>query len=73
MRIEIFTDADHCDCETCGSSYASGGRVLIDGVTVVDLPAIAACFDGQDHDVEALLVKALEAMGHVVLIDSGVL
>lgn len=69
MRIEIFTDEDQSDCETCGASYASGGRVLVDGVTVVDMPAAAACYDGDDNSALDLLILALESMGHIVLID----
>ena len=49
-RIEIFTDEDYHDCETCGSSWAEGGRVVVDGVEIINLPARAHCFGGQNFN-----------------------
>ena len=69
MRIEITTDSDTCDCETCGASWASGGTVSIDGELVLDLPAQASCFGGQSFSESDLLVLALRKLGHEVMTD----
>ena len=69
MKIEIITDQDRHDCETCGSSYASGGRVLVDGVEILSKPASAHCFGGSHYSEDDLLVMALAKMGHEVLVD----
>ena len=69
MKIEINTDHDSDNCETCGTSFASGGTVHIDGELVIDLPARAHCFGGQDFSCAELLVLALRKMGHTVDVD----
>lgn len=71
MKIEIITDADTHDCETCGTSHASGGKVLVDGVELLSKPASAHCFGGNDYSEGDLLVMALAKMGHEVLVDGA--
>ena len=69
MKIEINTDDDIHNCETCDASFASGGTVHIDGELVIDLPAQAHCFGGQDFSQDELLVLALRKLGHAVEVD----
>lgn len=69
MKIEISTNYDSWDCETCGYDYAQGGTVKIDGNVVIDLPAQAHCFDGQDFSEDDLLVMALHKIGIEVFVD----
>lgn len=69
MKIEITTDSDSHDCETCGSNWASGGTVTVDGEVVIDRPAEAACFGGSSFDEADLLVLALHKLGHEVHVD----
>lgn len=49
-NIKITHISDSMDCETCGSSYASGYRIEIDGEVVVDKTPCAHCYDGTDYD-----------------------
>lgn len=69
MKISIKTEHDKYECDTCGSSYASGGTVTVDGVEVVNLPAHAHCCSCQSFSEMDLLVIALRKLGHEVEID----
>lgn len=71
MKIEITTDFDKHNCETCGTSYADGGTVKIDGELIIDLPAIAHCYGGQSFSQDELLVLALRKLGHTVEVDGS--
>lgn len=48
-NIKITHISDSMGCETCGSSYASGYRIEIDGELVVDKTPSAHCYDGVDY------------------------
>lgn len=69
IRIETARDTSECDC--CGTCYAEGGTVTIDGVLVLDRPPAAACYDGESYSESELLVMALAKMGHPVLVDGA--
>ena len=69
MRIEIFTEHDSSYCEACGSNYDEGGYVLVDGVEVFRYTPFAACWGNANYSESDLLFKALEAMGHTILVD----
>ena len=71
MKIEIKTNSDHHDCETCGGSYADGGDVYIDGELVLSRKASAHCFNGRSYDDHELLVMALAKLGHTVTVDDS--
>jgi hypothetical protein len=71
MKIEIFTERDSSYCETCGSNYDEGGYVLVDGVEVFRYTPVAACWGNAEYSESDLLFKALEAMGHTILVDGG--
>jgi len=72
MEIKITTDTDMCACETCGSSYAEGGFVEIDGEKIIDLPAFASCSGGDNYSADELLVLALHKLGHTVIVDDDI-
>lgn len=69
MKIEIITDSDTHECDDCGTSYASGGRVIVDGVEIISKPAVAYCCGGDDYSESDLLVMALAKLGHEVIVD----
>lgn len=69
MKIEITTDSDSCECETCGTSFATGGQVKVDGNLIIDRPAQADCFGGQNFSQDDLLVLALLKLGHTIEVD----
>ena len=69
MKINITTDHDEYECETCGTDYATGGTVTVDGNQIVTLPAAAHCYAGQSFSEMDLLVIALRVLGHEVDID----
>lgn len=54
------------ECETCGTDYAVGGKVYIDGELVIDAIPVAHCFCGRSFEVDELLVLALKELGHTV-------
>lgn len=63
VRIEHLSDS-YDGCETCGSSYAEGFRVLVDDAEVICLEPLAHCFSGQSFDNEDLLRAILKHFGH---------
>ena len=71
MKIEIITDDDGHECETCGGDWAEGGKVIVDGVEVLDRPAFAHCFDNSNYSPNDLLVMALHQLGHTILVDGN--
>ena len=62
--IEIESLEDVTACETCGTSYANGFRVRIDGEHAFELTPVAACFDGEDYSEADLFKRLLEHLGH---------
>lgn len=45
-KLEVLTYEDGFDCEDCGIDRADGGTVLLNGVTILEYPAVAACYGG---------------------------
>lgn len=64
IEIEWLTD-DH-DCDTCGTSYAEGARVKIDGVLALDMTPSAHCFGGAHHSDADVFTAILRHLGHTV-------
>lgn len=69
MHIQIETDSDTAECDCCGTSYATGGTVLVDGQVVLERPAEASCIGSLSFTPDELLVMALHKLGHTVLVD----
>ena len=61
IRIEI-TDDDY-DCETCGSAYATGAKIYVDGILSLNLVPKAHCYNGISYDQNEIMRRALEMVG----------
>lgn len=69
MKIEIWTEYDETYCETCGVSYAEGGKVIVDGKEVICITPWASCYDGEGASEWELLILALAKVGINVTVD----
>lgn len=55
-RLKIHHDYDDYDCDTCGSNFATGYILEIDGVEYSDIAASAGCFDSPSyHSLDVIL------------------
>ncbi|PWL18850.1 hypothetical protein DKP76_07250 [Falsochrobactrum shanghaiense] len=66
MKISIEWLDDTYDCETCGSSWAEGALVYIDGLLVLDLQPSAHCYNGVSYQEGDVYQRILEHLGHGV-------
>lgn len=66
MRIEIEWLTDTTECETCGTSWAEGARVTIDGDVALDLVPSAHCFGGTEYSQVEVYRRILTHLGHEV-------
>lgn len=64
IRIEWLHDSH--ECETCGSSYAEGALVYIDGKLAIELQPVAHCFDGANYMDSDVYGRILAHLGHTV-------
>lgn len=69
MKIEIRTNSDTSECDCCGTTWAQGGDVVIDGKLVLSKPASASCTGSGDWTESELLVMALKMLGHTIEVD----
>lgn len=65
-KIKIVRSYDDSDCDTCGSSYAEGFEVTVDGEPFGDYAPVAHCYGGSDYSIEQVFVDLLEHFGHKV-------
>jgi len=65
IEIEWLWDSGH-NCETCGTSYAEGARVIIDGKVELELKPVAHCFGGDNWDQGEVYEEILKKLGHEV-------
>jgi hypothetical protein len=63
MKLEIAHLLDSYDCETCGTAYAEGFRVLEDGEIFVELEPLAHCFGGSNYDYRDLFFAVMGRLG----------
>jgi len=63
MKIKIEWLHDSHDCETCGSSYATGAQVQIGDTSLLFEPQ-ASCFDVSDWSMTEVYEEILKYMGH---------
>jgi hypothetical protein len=67
MKIEIEWLTDCYDaCETCGSSYAEGAKVYVDGALTIDMSPSAHCFGGANYYQSDVYDAILKWLGHEV-------
>lgn len=67
IRIERITDSH--DCETCGSSWAEGAIVYLDGEILLELLPIAHCYGGDNYYDDIIYAKILEKLGYDVVVE----
>lgn len=65
--IHIEWISDYHDCETCGSSYAEGATVTIDGTDFGDFTPCAHCYDSKTFSREQILFAIIEGLGNEVI------
>lgn len=64
IKIEWLSDSH--DCETCGTSWANGANVWIDGVLSLELHPYAACFCGSDFPSDEVYKAIIQKLGYKV-------
>lgn len=64
IDIEWLEDSNNCD--TCGLNWASGARVKLNGVVILDLQPHASCFGGDDWTVQDVFRELLAELGYSV-------
>lgn len=69
--IEIETKTDSYACDTCGSNWAEGGKISVDGKEVYELEPFAACFDSDAATETDLLIMGLAKCGIFVTVDGN--
>lgn len=60
IHVEGLSDSH--DCETCGSDFASGYVISVDGAIVVDKTPFAACYDGTNYEANGYWMEILELL-----------
>ena len=63
-KITIKKLSDVHDCETCGTSYATGYEVTVDGKQFGDYEPSAYCFDDISFDFNLVLQDLMKHLGH---------
>jgi hypothetical protein len=63
-KLEIKYNTDEYECDDCGTSYATGAEVYLDGKLIIDKKASAHCYEGSGEiELAGILLIALEKMG----------
>lgn len=57
---------DESECDTCGSNYAQGAIVSLDGEEIIRLEPHASCFGTEDWSAEEVMIKIINYLGHEV-------
>jgi hypothetical protein len=65
-RIDVEWLTDEHECDDCGTSHASGARVLLDGEEILELLPVARCFDGEDWSAAEVFRETLARLGYEV-------
>lgn len=68
-KIVIEWTSDDTDCECCGSSYADGANVVIDGELVIELIPYAHCCGGDHYPRDEVFKRILQHLGHEIMYD----
>lgn len=64
--LEIKWLSDDSDCDTCGSSYADGARVTLNGEPLLELTPVASCLGGAHWSEADVYRKIIEKLGYQV-------
>lgn len=54
------------DCDSCGSGYAEGARVTLNGEPLLELTPVATCFGGDDWSAADVYRLIIEKLGYQV-------
>jgi hypothetical protein len=65
-KIIIEELYDETDCETCGSSYATGFRVYIGDELKYNYEPRAHCYDSVSYEIEDVYKQILADLGYEV-------
>lgn len=63
-QIKIVELFDESDCETCGSSYAEGYKVYMDGELVSSYIPVAHCYDSESYEIQDVFKDIFERLGY---------
>jgi hypothetical protein len=72
-QLTISRLSDEHDCETCGSSWAEGAEVRLNGNLILNLVPCASCFGDTSYGDSEVLLAILEHIGYAVTYDSALL
>lgn len=68
MNIRVVETSDSFDCETCGSSWATGYNIYFDDVLSIAMKPIAHCYGGDHFTIEDALQEIIKELGHTLLL-----
>jgi hypothetical protein len=66
-KIHIEWLSDDNDCDTCGSNWADGASVTLDGKSLLELKPAASCFGGAHWDRADVYRLIMENLGYAVI------
>lgn len=69
LKAKLTYLFDEMDCETCGTSYAEGFRIEVDGELIVELIPHAHCYDGEDYAIGRLIKETIMSLKGISEID----
>ena len=69
-HIVIKEIEDESDCETCGSNWANGFEVIIDGEVFGDYTPSAVCTSLTSYNYVDVYRDLLEHFGHTIKVDA---
>lgn len=64
MKIQIEFCEDVHECDTCGTSWASGAKVHFDNELVLNLEPLAHCYGGKTYEESEVFEQVLNKLGH---------
>jgi hypothetical protein len=71
MNLYIELLSASCECETCGTSWAEGAKVFLNGELILDLEPYAHCYEPTSHSPEEVYKKILEHLGYTIIEEYG--
>lgn len=65
-KIKIEWLSDSYDCDTCGTSYATGARVYRNDKLILNLLPTAHCYGGSDYSEEDVYKAIMESLNYSI-------
>lgn len=66
MKITFERTFDTHDCDTCGTAWAEGANIYLDGEIFLEFIPVAHCFDGTHFDDNFIYAQILAKLGYEV-------